>query len=160
MVNLNTGQYWLNFHGEKRMSDHESHVQKAVLYKSHFPRLRHSVHQLLERHQCIHRLINHVYNKDQTTFVIYCPTTVIVAYLYVLAFQDQTSSQSEILYVFAACSYVLHFRTLKSSQIEIFFKSCYCSMFSAGMQHPLMNFTSSQRETRLSFSSTSCHSSV
>ena len=28
-----------------------------------FPPLRHSVHQLLERHHCIHRLINHVYTK-------------------------------------------------------------------------------------------------
>ena len=40
------------------MSDHEGHGHKAVLYKSHFPPLR---HQLLERHHCIHRLINHIY---------------------------------------------------------------------------------------------------
>ena len=44
------------------MSDHEGHGHKAVLYKSQFPPLRHS---LLERHHCIHRLINHVYTKDQ-----------------------------------------------------------------------------------------------
>ena len=55
--------------------DREGYGHKAVLYKSHFPPLRHSVHQLLERHHCIHRLINHVYNKDQTTFVIHCPMT-------------------------------------------------------------------------------------
>ena len=63
LVNLSTGQYWLNFDGEKGMSDREGHGHKAVLYKSHFPPLRHSFSQ---RHHCIHRLINHVYNKDQT----------------------------------------------------------------------------------------------
>ena len=45
------------------MSDREGHGHKAVLYKSHFPPLRRSFYQ---RHHCIHRLINHVYYKDQT----------------------------------------------------------------------------------------------
>ena len=72
LVNLSTGQYWLNFDGEKGMSDHEGHGHKAVLYKSHFPTTEAF---LLERHHCIHRLINHVYNKDQTPFVMHCPTT-------------------------------------------------------------------------------------
>ena len=75
LVNLSTGQYWLNFDGEKGMSDREGHGHKAVLYKSHFPPLRHSVHQLIERHHCIHRLINHVYYQRTKTFVIHCPTT-------------------------------------------------------------------------------------
>ena len=44
------------------MSDREGHGHKAVLYKSHFPPLRHSFSQ---RHHCIHRLINHVYYKGQ-----------------------------------------------------------------------------------------------
>ena len=44
------------------MSDREGHGHKAVLYKSHFLPLRHSFSQ---RHHCIHRLINHVYTKDQ-----------------------------------------------------------------------------------------------
>ena len=43
LVNLSTGQYWLNFDGQKGMSDHEGHGHKAVVYKSHFPPLRHSV---------------------------------------------------------------------------------------------------------------------
>ena len=37
LVNLSTGQYWLNFDGQKGMSDREGHGHKAVLYKSHFP---------------------------------------------------------------------------------------------------------------------------
>ena len=41
MVILSTGQYWLIFHGEKGMSDCEGHGHKAVVYKSHFPPLRH-----------------------------------------------------------------------------------------------------------------------
>ena len=45
------------------MLDREGHGHKAVLYKSQFPPLRHSFRQ---RHRCIHRLINHVYTKDQT----------------------------------------------------------------------------------------------
>ena len=44
------------------MLDREGHGHKAVLYKSHFPPLRHSFSQ---RHHCIHRLINHVYTKGQ-----------------------------------------------------------------------------------------------
>ena len=78
LVNLSTGQYWLNFYGEKGMSDREGHGHWAVLYKSHFPPLRHSiVIQLLERHRCIHRLINHVYTKGtKRPFVIHCPTTL------------------------------------------------------------------------------------
>ena len=62
LINLSTGQYWLNFDGQKGMSDREGHGHKAVLYNSQFPPLRHSFRQ---RHRCIHRLINHVYTKDQ-----------------------------------------------------------------------------------------------
>ena len=40
LVNLSTGQYWLNLDGKKGMSDREGHGHKAVLYKSHFPPLR------------------------------------------------------------------------------------------------------------------------
>ena len=47
----------------KCLSDREGHGHKAVLYKSHFLPLR---HELSERHHCIHRLINHVYNKGHT----------------------------------------------------------------------------------------------
>ena len=54
------------------MSDREGHGHKAVLYKTHFPPLR---HKLIERHHCIHRLINHVYTKGPNTFVTHCPTT-------------------------------------------------------------------------------------
>ena len=43
LVNLSTSQSWLIFNGEKGMLDHEGHVHKAVVYKSHFPPLRHSV---------------------------------------------------------------------------------------------------------------------
>ena len=43
LVILSTGQYWLIFNGEKGMSDREGHGHKAVVYKSHFPPLRHSV---------------------------------------------------------------------------------------------------------------------
>ena len=63
LVNLSTGQYWLKIDEEKGMSDREGHGHKSVLYKSHFPPLRHS---LLERHHCIHWLINHVYTKAKT----------------------------------------------------------------------------------------------
>ena len=73
LVNLSTGQYWLNFDGQKGMSDREGHGHKAVLYKSHFPPLR---HQLLERHHCIHRLINHVYYQRTKPFVIHCSMTL------------------------------------------------------------------------------------
>ena len=55
------------------MSDREGHGHKAILYKSHFPPLRHS---LLERHRCIHRLINHIYTKGQSTLLFIAPTTV------------------------------------------------------------------------------------
>ena len=45
LVNLSTGQYWLKKKNdeEKGMSDREGDGHKAVLYKSHFPPLRHSV---------------------------------------------------------------------------------------------------------------------
>ena len=43
LVILSASQYWLIFNGEKGMSDHEGHGHKAVVYKSHFPLLRHSV---------------------------------------------------------------------------------------------------------------------
>ena len=46
LVNLSTGQYWLNFDGQKGMSDREGYGHKAVLYKSQFPPLRHSVHSV------------------------------------------------------------------------------------------------------------------
>ena len=55
-IHLWCNTYWLY------MSDREGHGHKAVLYKSQFPPLRHSFRQ---RHCCIHRLINHVYTKDQ-----------------------------------------------------------------------------------------------
>ena len=61
LVILSTGQYWLIFNGEKGMSDREGHGHKAVVYKSHFPPLRHSV---VQRHQQIHWLINQIYTKD------------------------------------------------------------------------------------------------
>ena len=51
------------------MSDHEGHGHKAIVYKSHFPPLRHSV---VQRHQQIHWLINHVYTK---LFVLYALKT-------------------------------------------------------------------------------------
>ena len=73
LVNLSTGQYWLNLDGKKGMSDPEGHGHKAVLYKSHFPPLRHSVHQLTERHHCIHRLINHVYYQRTKTLCYSLP---------------------------------------------------------------------------------------
>ena len=72
-VNLSTGQYWLKIDEEKGMSDREGHGHKAVLYKSHFPPLRHSFRQ---RHRCIRRLINHVYYKGQTSLLSFAPTTV------------------------------------------------------------------------------------
>ena len=77
LVNLSTGQYWLNFDGQKGMSDREGHGHKAVLYKSHFPPLRQSVHSFRQRHHCIHRLINHVYTQRPKTIVIHCPTIVL-----------------------------------------------------------------------------------
>ena len=43
LVILSTSLYWLIFSGEKGMSDREGHGHKAVVYKSHFPPLRHSV---------------------------------------------------------------------------------------------------------------------
>ena len=43
LINLSTGQYWLKIDGKKGMSDREGHGHKAVLYKSHFPPLRHSL---------------------------------------------------------------------------------------------------------------------
>ena len=45
---------------------------------------------------------------------------VIVACSYVLAFQNQTPSQSEIFYVIVACLYVLGFKDQTPSQSEIF----------------------------------------
>ena len=43
LVNLSTSQDWLIFNEEKGMLDHEGHGHKAVVYKSHFPPLTHSV---------------------------------------------------------------------------------------------------------------------
>ena len=78
LVNLSTGQYWLKIDKEKGMTDCEGHGHKAVLYKSHFPATKAftSVHSLLERHCCIHRLINHVYYKGQTSLLSFAPMTV------------------------------------------------------------------------------------
>ena len=50
--------------------DREGHGHKAVVYKSHFPPLRHSFSQ---RHHCIHRLINHVYTKGTTSLLSIAP---------------------------------------------------------------------------------------
>ena len=63
LVNLSTGQYWLNFHGEKGCRTVKVMATRPYYIRATFPPLRHSVHQLLERHHCIHRLINHVYTK-------------------------------------------------------------------------------------------------
>ena len=74
LVNLSTGQYWLNFDGQKGMSDREGHGHKAVLYKSHFPATKAFTKTfLLERHHCIHRVINHVYTKGQSTLLFIAP---------------------------------------------------------------------------------------
>ena len=70
LVNLSTGQYWLNLDGKKGMSDREGHGHKAVLYKSQFPPLRHSFRQ---RHRCIHRLINHVYTEGTSSHSLSLP---------------------------------------------------------------------------------------
>ena len=43
LVILSTSQYWLIFNGEEGMSDCEGHGHMAIVYKSHFPPLRHSV---------------------------------------------------------------------------------------------------------------------
>ena len=43
LVILSTSQDWLIFNGEKGMSDCEGHGHKAIVYKSHFLPLRHSV---------------------------------------------------------------------------------------------------------------------
>ena len=43
LVILSISQDWLIFNGEKGMSDREGHGHKAVIYKSHFLPLRHSV---------------------------------------------------------------------------------------------------------------------
>ena len=63
---------WDQIYGTLYVSDREGHGHWAVLYKSHFPPLRHSFRQ---RHHCIHRLINHVYYQRTKPFVIHCPTT-------------------------------------------------------------------------------------
>ena len=93
LINLSTGQYWLKFDGKKGMLDREGHGHKAVLYKSHFPPLRHS---LLERHRCIHRLINHVYTKGTNTFVIHCPTTLMIPFVNSVLFCDSFDGVASI----------------------------------------------------------------
>ena len=61
------------------MSDPEGHGHKAVLYKSHFPATKAFTKTfLLERHHCIHRLINHVYTKEAQSHSYHCPTTDII----------------------------------------------------------------------------------
>ena len=78
LANLSTGQYWLKFDGQKGMSDCEGHGHKAVLYKSHFPATKaYTKTFLLEKHRCIHRLINHVYTKGQS-HSYHCSTTIIM----------------------------------------------------------------------------------
>ena len=73
LVILSTGQDWLIFSGENGMSDREGHGHKAVIYKSHFPPLRHSVvtetpaDTLANKPRLLQRLKH---------FVIYCPATV------------------------------------------------------------------------------------
>ena len=58
------------------LSDREGQGHRAVLYKSHFPATKALQYiQSIERHHCIHRLINHVYYQRTKPFVIYCPTT-------------------------------------------------------------------------------------
>ena len=73
LVNLSTGQYWLNFDGQKGMLDREGHGHKAVLYKSHFPATKAFTSK---RHHCTHRLINHVYTKEAQSHSYHCPMTV------------------------------------------------------------------------------------
>ena len=79
LVNLSTGQYWLNFDRQKGMLDREGHGHKAVLYKSHFPATKAFTKTfLLERHHCIHRLINHVYTKEAQSHSYHCPMTLCI----------------------------------------------------------------------------------
>ena len=77
------------------MSDCEGHGHKAVVYKSHFPPLRHSV---VQRHQQIHWLINHVYSKDPSLSSL-CPhdTYQIVFYEQVVPWTFQVVQQRGIL---------------------------------------------------------------
>ena len=60
-------------------------VRATRLYyiRATFPPLRHSLrHSLLERHRCIHRLINHVYYKGQSSLLSFAPTTVVLVKLH------------------------------------------------------------------------------
>ena len=72
LVILSTGQYWLIFNGEKGMSDREGHGHKAVVYKSHFPPLRHSV----VTETPADTLANKPRLHTKTLFVLYAPTTL------------------------------------------------------------------------------------
>ena len=60
-----------HFNGEKGMSDREGHVHKAVVYKSHFPPLRHSV----VTETPADTLANKPRLHTNTPFVLYAPTT-------------------------------------------------------------------------------------
>ena len=75
LVNLSTGQYWLNFDGKKGMSDREGHGHKAVLYKSHFPPLRHSV----DRETPLYTQANkpRLLPKDRAPLLFIAPTTLM-----------------------------------------------------------------------------------
>ena len=46
--------------------------------------VRHFSTFLLERHHCIHRLINHVYTKANNPVLSFAPTTVVTVPFYVL----------------------------------------------------------------------------
>ena len=81
LVNLSTGQYWLKIDEEKGMSDREGHGHKAILYKSHFPATKALQYtQLLERHSCIHRLINHIYTQRPKTHSYHCPQQKVTCF--------------------------------------------------------------------------------
>ena len=73
LVILSTGQYWLIFNGEKGMSDCEGHGHKAVVYKSHFPPLRHSVVTETPADTLAYK--PHLHTK--TRFILYAPMTLL-----------------------------------------------------------------------------------
>ena len=56
------------------MSDREGHGHKAVVYKSHFPPLRHSV----VTETPADTLANKPHLHTKTLFVLYAPTTVYI----------------------------------------------------------------------------------
>ena len=85
LVILSTGQYWLIFNREKGMSDREGHGHKAIVYKSHFPPLRHSV----VTETPADTFANKSRLQAKTLFVLYAPTplhNVFFKYLFRLGF--------------------------------------------------------------------------